>query len=65
MYHVTNVSVDTSPKHPDWRTIEPNVANDTVYSGSLLGLPVVFFTTTLYKISFLTDHLIQKVLQQV
>ena len=49
MYHVTNVSADTSPKHPDWRTIEPNVANDTVYSGSLLGLPVAFFTTTLYK----------------
>ena len=49
MYHVTNVSVDKSPKPPDWNMINPTVANDTVYNGSLLGLPVAFFTTTLYQ----------------
>ena len=49
MYHVTNVSVDESSQHPDWPTIKPTVANDTVYNGSLLGLPVAFFTTTKFK----------------
>ena len=49
MYHVTNVSKDKSPQQPDWHIIKPSVANDTTYNGSLLGLPVVFFTTTLFK----------------
>ena len=47
MYHVTNVSVDKSPKPPEWNMIKPSVANDPVYNGNLLGLPVAFFTTTL------------------
>ena len=49
MYHVTNVSVDKSPKPPDWNMIKPTVANDTAYNGNLLGLPVAFFTTTLFQ----------------
>ena len=51
MYHVTNVpvSVERSPKHPDWNMIKPSAANDKVYNGNLLGLPVAFFTTTLFK----------------
>ena len=49
MYHVTNVSVDKSPKPPEWNMIKPSVANDPVYNGNLLGLPVAFFTTTLFN----------------
>ena len=49
MYHVTDVSVEKSPKPPEWSMIKPSVANDPVYNGSLLGLPVAFFTTTLFN----------------
>ena len=52
MYHVTNVSVDKSPKPPEWNMIKPSVANEPVYNGSLLGLPVAFFTTTLFNNKF-------------
>ena len=50
MYHVTDVSVDRSPNHPTWSTIKTSSADDKVYDGDLLlGLPVAFFTTTLYN----------------
>ena len=50
MYHVTDVSVGTSPNHPTWPIIRTSIADDKVYDGDfMLGLPVAFFTTTLYN----------------
>ena len=36
-------------KSPPFTTLNCTVANDEVYDGPLVGLPCVFFTTTLYK----------------
>ena len=46
-YHVSNV-VKTSPK-PTWSHLNCTIADDRKYDGALLGLPVVFLTTTTYK----------------
>lgn len=55
MYHVTNISSRdengqvVNSDHPDWNEIRPHVANDKRWDGKLVGLPVAFFTTTLYQ----------------
>lgn len=46
-YHVTNVPV--TKDQPQWKDLICAVANDKYYDGELLGLPVVFLSTTLYK----------------
>ena len=54
MYHVTNVPVKKNKKgqaenQPDWEKVEVHVADDKIYDGKLVALPVACFTTTLYK----------------
>ena len=48
MYHVTNVK-EEDPQ-PNWETVKAcSIANDKIYDGDLLGLPLASFTTTLYN----------------
>ena len=47
MYHVTNVK-EEDPQ-PNWETVKAcSIANDKIYDGDLLGLPLASFTTTSY-----------------
>ena len=46
MYHVTQLSVDDSPNHPNWNDIKVGVSDDRTFDGELVGLPVASFTTT-------------------
>jgi len=48
-YHVTNVSVSDSEKQPNWEELACSVADDGKYDGHLIGLPLVFLSTTTYK----------------
>lgn len=46
-YHVSNV--EEKQPQPNWKQLACTPADDKDYDGALLGLPVVFLTTTLYK----------------
>ena len=49
MYHVTDISEDDSPSHPNWTVVNTGVSDDRTYDGELVGLPVASFTTTQYQ----------------
>jgi len=46
-YHVTKISL--KEPQPNWKTLKRTVANDRDYDGWLLGLPVVFLTTSWFE----------------
>lgn len=46
MYHVTNIEGNAVNQYEH---LQINIADDETYDGLLVGLPVVFFTTTLYS----------------
>lgn len=51
-FHVTDIPGGSAKKYS---SLKLHVADDAPYDGDLLGLPCVFFTTTLYKSNFPTE----------